>query len=135
MRKNHQNKLNMLAVGCERVAQNIRQGKINTKNLRRSVVFFDDGKPGCSFGLAIQAAGLQKTMKPFKGPTFDGTRGAKWWSNVKAYEFISGKKADSELESLLEELERCNDYVTGSTKRKAVTKCLQAVAEKIRSVR
>lgn len=73
-----------------------------------SRVFTADGKPCCVIGHVIQQSGLKKRLAPFRGKSFDGAMGARWWSSVDAMRFLLGELTPA-LEKALEDIEIAND--------------------------
>ncbi len=98
------------------------------KRLGRSVVFFDTGACGCSFGHAVSRAGLKQRLAPFFIRGGSGKRDTRWRENREAYFAATGDSPGDTLIGLLENVETANDVPTGEERRYAVVAALRVLA-------
>lgn len=120
-----------LAAAASALARDIESGKFKMKFLGRSVAFRDNGAPQCAVGQLIVKAGLKSKLRPFKGISYDGGIGARWWSSQQALEHLLGLKIEenSGLEEAIGLLVNSNDILNGERRRREVVEHLRSLAE------
>lgn len=122
-----------LAAAATALAKDLEAGRFKMKFLGRSTVFRDNGAPQCAVGQLITKAGLKRKMGAFRGTSFDGQPGVRWWSSSMALTHLLGIEVDA-LEGLyqaVDNLTAANDQLTGEARRKGVAQHLRNLSREL----
>jgi hypothetical protein len=130
--------LQKLADACDSVAQDLKKGKLKTKDLRRNYVFFQNGACGCAFGHVLARAGAKPRMAPFFTTGSSGGKSARWTDNCGAFSAATGVEVVDFDESnpvgrRLTALELANDASAAEDRRLAVCNALWDLAAELRA--
>lgn len=113
---------------CLDFAVTLERKKFPMHRIGRSTVFRTNGSAGDVTGLVIERAGLKPKMRPYRGISFDGAMGVKWWDVKAAIRHVTGS---SIREDLADDLQVANDVYTGEDRRTRIVKALRQIAAEL----
>jgi len=128
-----------LSAAASSLARDLDSGKFKMKFMGRHMVFRDNGSPQCAVGQLIVKAGLKSKMSPFKGISFDGKEGVRWWSSKHALshllEFkVSDDEDGGDLGVAIDSLSTCNDRLLGEDRRSRISSALKNLSRELEAM-
>lgn len=124
-----------VSASMRRLATDIEKRKVPLSRLGKDCVFRDSGAPCCPLGhaLAMTPGARKRLIKfgPYKGASFDGQPGPRWWDNDETLSKATGRSWSPQLQTLLTRLETENAVLIGDERRKSVVSLLRIIASAI----